>query len=248
MALVYEKIVGDKTVILEPREACIRIPLASANAWTELRIAVALSLTSTAASNAAYPSESFVASTVYDRYAFGLKNSDTDDLPGVAGTRFWGDLTGNGRTVSIVHTTGAFATGTQAGFTNPVLTVAEGTSIAHDGVNTFSSVKFSTSTETQASTLFANLLGIRLVINNRGLATQTVQMAMGSNHANITDTSEAALRSYLVALSGWSGLTPAVAANSGGVAYAVPDAFFFRLPLITVRARLHNVMVMQAVP
>ena len=245
MALVYEKIVGDKTVILEPREGAIRIPLASANPWTEWRIAVALSLTSTAASNAAYPSESFVTSTVYDRFACGLKNSSNDDLPGVAGTSFWGLLTRNTNTVSIVHTTGAFDLGSSG---NPGLTVAEGTSIASASNASFSTLKWSTSTETQAATLFANLLGIRLVINNRGTATQTVQMAMGTNHVNVTDTSETALRAYLVGLSSWSALTAAVTANDGVTAYAVPDAFFFRCPLLSSRIRLHNVMVMQAVP
>lgn len=246
MALVYEKIVGDKTVILEPREACIRIPLASANPWTELRIAIAVSATSTAASNAAYPSESFAASTVYDRFAWGLKNSDTDDLPGVAGTSFWGILTPNGQTVDITHTTGSFNAGT-LGKTYAVwdgATLIDSESPA-DGLNFY----FGTSTEVQAATLFAAFWGMRIVITNRGAATQTVQFAASDDsHGNKTDCSETALRTFLTALPGFTSLCPAITANSGGVALDVPDAFFFRMPLLSSRVRLHNVMVMQAAP
>ena len=247
MATVYEKIVGDKTVILDPREAAIRIPLASANQWTELRIAVALSLTSTSASNAAYPSESFVASTVYDRHAFGLKNSDTDDLPGVAGTSFWGVITPNGIANTLTHTTGVFVSDTAPQTRFGVLdgvTVID-SEVDNSGDNSY----FPNSTETQAATLFAAFWGMRIVITNRGAATQTVQFAFSDDsHNNKTDCSETALRTFLTALPGFSTLCPAMTANSGGVALDVPDAFFFRFPMLSSRVRLHNVMVMQAVP
>lgn len=244
MALIYEKIVGDKVVILEPREACIRVPLASSNQWTELRIGVAVSATSVAASNAAYPSESFVASTVYDRFSFGLKNGDTDDLPGVAGSTFWGANTVNGETMTLDATTGNFTESS-----NRTYSVWNGATLIDSDVPGHGRLDLPSAVEAQAATLFAMFWMLRIVITDRGLATQTVQFARSMDAGNNkTDCSEIAMRAFLVAMPNISTLSGAITANSGGVALPVPDAFFLRFPTISSRLRVHNVMVMQAVP
>ena len=247
MATVYEKIVGDKVVILEPREAAIRIPLASANQWTELRIGMFISHTSVAASNAAWTADSFVTSTVYDRTAFGLKNSDNDDLPGVAGTGFWGYLGPNGVTTDFA-TTGILRLNNLAQ-TTAYYVAADGATL-NQVTATQPSITFGDTAQAQAATLFAKFFGIRFVISNRGLSTQTVTMQIAQGLSIVTDTSETALRALLVNYAGQDigTMSAAITANTGAAAYDVPDAFFFRSAMLSSRTRLHNVMVMQAVP
>lgn len=248
MATIYEKIVGDKTVILEPREAAIRIPLASSNDWTELRVGMFISHTSTGASNAAWSAESFATSTVYDRTAFGLKNSDNDDLPGVAGTSFWGYLGPNGATTDF--STAGLLRLNQVAQTTAYYVSSSGTTL-NQVTATQPSITFPTTAQAQAATNFAKFFGIKYVISNRGTASQTVTMQIAQGIAGaVTDTSETALRAVLINFSSQDvGTTSAsMTANDGVSAYTVPDAFFFRWAFLQSRVRLHNVMVMQAAP
>ena len=248
MALAYQKTASDISVILEPREAAFRIPEASANQWTELRLGAFLSLTTAAADNAAIPAESYLSSTVYDRFCFGLKNSSNNTLPGVTGSTAWGLLGQNAMTNQTFSANGNFRYGNGFAGAGHVGIVNDTTYKVGLGGAAYS-ISLSANNPTGSSD-YALFLGLKFIITNRGTATQQVQIIRASPLTTYTDVSETALRSILVNFDSIDESNPEAAkdANDGATAWDVPDAVFIRFPMLLSRLRLHNVMVMQAVP
>ena len=249
MAQWYDKS-GDMSLVLDTRQAAWRIPGLSANAWTECRIGMFCSATAASDPNTAYSDETLNDATPYGYFMFGLKNSDDPEtLPGQTGCSFWGMGSRTGYNTRIVASTGVFSTlyGGGPSDGNDYL-VSEDATVTVSGANpSWGPVpNLGIASAITGATGYARFLGVRMVISNRGTATQSVQF-YGLSGSAVTDTSEAALRTVLTNFSGAS-TGPSLAANTGAAAYDVPDAVFVRIPLLTVNLRIHNIMAMQSAP
>jgi len=112
MATVFQKTTSDKCLILDAKEALI-YPFDVGN-WTEIRMAVGLSLTTAASNNGTAIAENNSFTTASSGFYFGIKNSSNANLPGVTGAIYAGSVsTADGNAVSFVNVgdgTGSFQT------------------------------------------------------------------------------------------------------------------------------------------
>lgn len=251
MAVWYDKetdIVG----ILDPRQGA-GIPLGFKDeAWTEARIGGFVSGCAASGDNTAWATETVAVSSAYDQFMVGIKNSAfQNSVLGQADCDFWGISGLSGNNTVITNTSGGV--NVEGGVT--VLTSDAGTrfSVANgatvNGASVGSSSNYfniGTKAAVVATTGFCRFFGIRIIITDRGLSSQTVRMYLSINgNTAHTDTAKATLQSLLTNMTSHT-LTDSgsITANDGATAFPVPDSFYVRCPFISNRFRFHNVMAM----
>lgn len=224
-----------QVAVFAPREYLMR-PFDFDSDWTEVQLGIFWCLIAGTGTDSQPSSETVVVSTPIQRVAFGIK-SETDDIPGTAGTNFLGVMT---RTQSV------FIQGNQFGPTSE-LRDSTGTkalcAVGFDGTtevanaatnNTYMPFGYTTNDATN----YAEFYGVRFVVANRGLATQTVQIySSSSTTATKTPYNASALKACLENAT-WTAMGSALAYNDGAAAYAIPSSFYIRMPFISNRLRL----------
>jgi hypothetical protein len=224
----------DVVLIQEPREYYLRAP--PWTTWTEVRLAMMFTMVPTGNFSSYAPAETIgpltnPSATYLDWFCWGLKDTSSN-LPGAAGSQFiglgWGsggvaialasNLSGNGN----IGSGGAQIYIAQNGATN---------------VATSTDAGFVLSFPQYSPTAYCFTNGLRFVVNNAGLSTQTVTASYYANIASLAgDYSVAKLRTdtFNTSYSGSKTLTW----NSGGVALALPCCWYLRMPFNLSRARI----------
>lgn len=249
---------SDGTIVCDPRGgwmAEMGLVGSAYEDWTELRIGAFVSPTGTSDTNEAYSAETIASVGANDYWMFGLKDSDSTKLFNVAGTYFWGTAGVSGVQTDLA-TDGTFLTNTAGG--NQFLSTfycADGTTVNSDdtgtGVNSNETWWWPTSTEVQATTNFATMIGLQFIRANPNTSTQTVQIYKWDNLGthNYTTTSESALRTLLNNFSSNRWATgPTITANTGAAAFSQPDYWYIRWPFINSRLRIHSAMYVVVSP
>ncbi|HLP07946.1 MAG TPA: hypothetical protein VK178_07255 [Opitutaceae bacterium] len=234
MATIYPKTASDKCIILEPREAFIREMNIPTN-WTVLDLVLGLSFTTTSDANAQPPIPSYIArSTHLDTFFWGVKDG-SNAAPGYTGSQFLGVsaqnntnfglfLYGAGSVLSLYSSQDAGTTYHQ----DPQPTVTSGSTVTAAG-NVSENLLMNTPLNPEQSTAYFRWIAIKLTRNGTSLAVQV------ANSANQTDASTVAMRAWL-ANTTWSAAIGSVAAATT----AAIRHFYFRTPMLTSRARIHN--------
>lgn len=246
MANIYTKLT-DKTLILAPREAVVR-QFNFGTDWTEMRMGFFSTGVIDSGDNTAPTDESLVIGSASDRMAIGLKNSSTNDLPGYAGSLFIGAITGGtgSQTTDYSLAAGrkyycAFATNqapSAAGYYGTTLVGGTHTTdaLAHP-------ILFG---DASAATGYNGFFGLKFVITDRGLSTQTVTMSTFADVVAGTDYSATALRT-LLNNSGYLG-PKTIAWNDGAAARTIPDCVFVRIPFFNNRIRISAIRAIRYAP
>lgn len=196
MAKIYEKIVGDKTLILEPREGFMR-PFDFGTEWTEMRFGFYYGIVTAAGDNTGVStSENITQASYIDRCTIGLK-SNTGDIPGVAGTNFVGLVT-NGNWAIQDQTFGHYENlGNWGNRLNGAMSIGA-TFTANARVNGTTTATYPGKTNVEASTGYNGFMAVKFVISDRGLPTQTIAVSTAmTQNVSGTDYSTTALRTAI---------------------------------------------------
>lgn len=234
MAKFYAKTVTDMTLIPAVREGYCR-QFDFGTDWTEIRIGMFFGpVHATTSDNTAAPTELLALSSAADRIFFGIKDSSTA-LPGSTGSVFAGIMTATGKTSDV-----------GAGYINShdgelVAGGYVGTTLV-GGTTTQDVARSMQYPDVTLTTGYNGFYGLKFVIANRGLGTQTLAIT-SSRTASVsgTDYSASNLLTYLSAFAA-PGTTQTLNWFSGvPAAYDIPDCFFFRLPHYNSRLRVSAV-------
>lgn len=209
--------------------------------WTELRIGMFFSLTSSSDDDSAAVSETVTQSSASDRFGFGIK-SDDGNLPQQSGCTFFGTTT---RLGSVQVSYGGQADTNERNIRDINL---PSTVRAYYGVTSGTTLAL---TEVVGTTVlnmkpanygggYSTFFGFRFVINDLGTATQTVDVYTRTA-ANLSSTSIADLRLNVDAAH--TLVASAATANDGATAYPIPTCFYLQNPFTGIRFKLHNHMV-----
>lgn len=244
-AKIYEKTVTDKALILAPREGLQRKFDLGSN-WTEMRLGMLLAPVDAANDNTCDTvDENITLSTHVDRMTIGLK-TESSDIPGVAGTNFLGVSTDE----NWVADRGGFGVFSTISTANYRLAATKGvgatfTSLAKQALGFGLRFNFDPS----GAVDYAKFFGLKFVIANRGLATQTVTISMADELGGLgTDYSANKLRERMnnatyEALGGaldWFDGTPA--------ALPIPNCVWIRSAAYNYRLRIHALRVIRYAP
>jgi hypothetical protein len=223
MAEIYTK-GSEKTRVLAPREGAFR-EFDIGSDWTEMRVGWFLSSVAATGPNDNSVNESYVPVAASDYLLLGIKNAG-QTLPGEAGCLFLGirssdvnlvqNLTGLGQQDS----SGSWKA---AGYHDTTSIISGSTVMGATSVG---------QSDPTGATGYCNFIGIKFVINNRGLATQTVTIRADAVNAGIAgnDYSAEAARVLLNSLT-FTGTAQTIAWNDGAAARTIPDSIFIRSPL-----------------
>lgn len=229
----------DKTLIIEGAGTVLQFPL-NFGEWTELKMGMFASIVSSTDANGLGPAESFVPSTPNSFFAFGVKDSSAI-IPGLTGSTFLGMIPFNFTNAESISVSGNLrqlniSTGDGSSAFCPYwkdTTCLNGANNAATAVNSDPTIAGS----------YGFKLVLVLKVNNRGLATQTVQ---GKIHFVNSDPIAGGyivnnLRSYFDSVA----VAPATAraANNGSAAHAVPTTFYLRWPFTNNRLRISALAV-----
>jgi len=208
------------------------------SAWNEARLGLFIAVTPSGNNDAAVTPESFTPSSYLDSLTIGLKDSSVNP-PRKAGSQFmgmmWPDRNGLDTLWCTSNSAGVGAINCGTGNARTMFGTANGATVITSALTTGWPI-------TQQASGWAEFLGIRFLVANAGLSTQTVQMFYSTLSTNKSaDLSKNALRNSVMSVS-W---TAAVTANwfSGGVALPLPDYLWIYLPFATNRFRIPNVDV-----
>jgi hypothetical protein len=237
MSNIYEKIVGDKTLVLTARDGFMR--KFNFGSWTDM--AVGIYFTGIVGNNTTISTqENITIATHADRMTFGLKNSTNTILPGFEGSYFIGACTTISNTaasalvVSYGDNNGKFPS---VCFDGTTVVAGGDTSHALDNNN----MAFPSGGGTGA-TGYNGFYGIRFIISNIGTATQTVTVKFTKvDTVAGTDYSTAALVTQINNATWSTTVGGALAWNDGSSAYPIPDAFWIRMPFYTNIIRISSV-------
>ncbi len=238
MAIIYTKLT-DKTVVLSPREGAGR--KFNFSSWTEVRVGMFFVGVSSSGPNVDNIAESVALSSVSDRISFGIKNSSTTDMPGVAGTKFLGVVTRTGLTSDSQAATAFRSAGggglSAAGY-NGVTLIGGGAPEEIDPM-VFPGASLSTG--------YNGFYALKFVISNLGGATQAVAISSSPESPVVgTDYSASALRTKIN--NATYGTPASIAWNSGGVALAIPDAVWVRMPFFNNAIRISAIRAIRYAP
>ncbi len=238
MALIYQKTVSDKTLILAPREFYLR-PFDFHNDWTEMRLGIYFDGVASSGDNTNSASETVTLSTFADLITFGIKDSATNDLPGFGAALFLGVITKAGQTSNCDG-----SSFTQSGSANlKPAGMHETTSVP--GATDVISMGYPASSS--GATGYNGFYAVRFVISNRGTSSQSVAIsAANTTPISGTDYSAQALRLAINNASYGSGVT--IAWNDGAVARTIPDAVFIRMPFYSNRIRISAMRAIRYAP
>ncbi len=237
MAKIYLK-GSEKTLIPNTGEAVFR-RFNFGDDWTEIRLGFFASLVTSAGDDTNAADETLVVSGVSDLISFGIKDS-SQTLPGQTGASFLGLLTTPASDSKI--------------FASPPYKIA-GASANGLKVSAYKDATLVSSAAGALSSIYANdaslgsgycgFFGLKIVLNNRGLSTQSATMNVATDVA-LTDYSSNGLRDALN--NGTYGVTGTVAWNDGAVAYDIPNCFWIRLPFFNNRIRLSAIRIARYAP
>ncbi|HEX2901443.1 MAG TPA: hypothetical protein VHS96_17140 [Bacteroidia bacterium] len=244
MALIYTKLLSplDKTTVLAPRQGGGR-KFDFDDDWTEIRVGAFLVGVAATGSNDVNVTESVTLTTYLDRITFGIKNSDTEDAPGAAGTLFLGATTRTG-----LPSYSAAAQGFRSD---------SGGSLVAAGYNGASIIGGTVAEDLGGIMGFPDASGasgyngffcIRYRITNLGLSSQSVGVSLNNNATTVagTDYSANALRTLM---NNATFLTErAIAWNDGASAYDIPDAYYVRTPFYNNTLRLSAIRAIRYAP
>lgn len=240
MALIYQKTVSDKTLILAPREFILR-PFDFGTDWTEMRFGVFFTGVLSTDDNTASAAEIVTLSTAADRIAFGIKDSATNDLPGFGASLFLGAATQTGQTSDCAATSfsqSGSANLTAVGYHDT--TIVGGAGAQQLGNN----MAFPSAA---GATGYNGFYALRYVITNRGLSSQSVAISAASTTPIAgTDYSAQALRLLINGASFGSSI--ATAWNTGAAARTIPDAIYIRMPFYSNRIRISAMRAIRYAP
>ncbi len=228
MAEIYTKLT-ENTLILAPREMVVR-PF-NFGAWTEIRLGILATMVTSAGNDSNAVSETVAIASALDYYGFGIKTDNTI-LPRVAGADFIGMQ-------NITAASSAYTSGTPGNVqsaSNPRGVIAAGASVIDEATN----LDQMDLPQAAGASGYCGFYGLRIVIGNAGLSTQTVTIgAARRSTVSGTDYSNSVLRSNILS-GGSTGYTmgTAKAWNTGVAARALPDAFYLRMPFYNARMRL----------
>jgi hypothetical protein len=222
----------DKVGCLSPRDAFFGRTLIGSN-WLEVRYGMFFTFVPSGNDDAACGAESIVQAGYLDWFTFGLKNSDNAEPPGKFGAQFLGHAwPGGAGTLAI--TANSAGGGAMTSSANTQLLAAL------NGVTKISSAD----SHSQGYPIWAAgnvnaFMGVKLTVQNFGLANQTVTPSHCRVETAATDVSSAALRNALFNTS----YNAVAALNwfSGGAALPLPDALWLRAPFNNNRVRITNI-------
>jgi len=246
MATIYAKSLTDKTLILDPREYMLR-PFDLGATWTEIRWGFFWTMVTSGGDDVPAVNEGVALNTVADFPVMGLKDAATTALPGQAGSLFLGNIAVTVGDVSAQifggppdHLGGSAVGGRSlAGYHGVTL---KGGLVDIGAASWY---------WPQANLVngYNGFMGIKYVITDRGLATQTVTLTQAAvSPVPGLDYSVNNLRTYLnnTPYANGSGLPP-VQWNDGVAAYALPDAVFVHLPFYNNRIRISAMQIIRYV-
>ncbi len=245
MAKIYQKLPADKTLIIEPRQGFMR-SMNLTGSWQEIRIGMFFSQITGSDDNAA-GSDAWddvpINNNNTNRIFFGIRTSGST-VPGNDSSYFLG-----------AYTTGSSSRRYTDAFVIPYHTAMASPSGKLSAVGYSGSTRIGGTTETNNSSIlgpfqgaespalttnYCGFYGLRFVINNRGLSTQTVSVwfmkpSYGTHMGS--DYSTGSLKTLLNSLPN-SGSMGTIDWNNGTTAYPIPDHFYLYLPFTQWRMRL----------
>lgn len=237
MALIYTKLT-DKTTVLAPREGACR-QFNFGTDWTEVRLGMFCSAVAATGSDVDNIAETVVPSGITDYITFGLKdNSQT--YPGQTGSLFLGVRSHDDTEVdSFVGNGFGDSGGTWDACGYYDTTRVNGGSGVQGGTMA--------SATSSGSSAYAAFMALKIIINNRGLSSQTVTVRTTfTSPVTGTDYSATALRTALNNASYGSGVT--FAWNDGAAARAIPDCVWIRVPLFLNQLRISAIRAIRYAP
>jgi hypothetical protein len=238
MAKIYQKTIAsgtDKCLILDPREALL-YPF-NIGTWTEARLGFLISVTSAASDNSADAQSisSVIMDSAANHFAFGIKDS-SETLPRLAGSQFWGASSIiNGTTLS---TSGNPYTGANLG-----VIATNGASVSVPSATMGASNYLLA--QGGGTTLFCQLLALKMQITDLGGATQSVSIS-GANPSTAQSVPSIVNMRALLAGTSFSSGTSAItnlAWHDNGVPRPIPNTIFARMPFGNGRLRIHAIVI-----
>lgn len=241
MAEVYTK-GSKKTLILSNRELVLR-PFNFSD-WEEIRLGFYFSNVSSSGPDNLATAETVAQSTVADKIMFGIKD-DSDDIPGEGNSMFIGIGTHSGESSQLTVNDGnlgwsRMGGGTTSnrgmcGLTTVGATVTENTAVGSTAIACYDAFG------ANGQSGFACL---RIVVNDKGLSTQSVSLSWLSGNQNTKYT----ISDLTTDMNNMTGSEVSLGAdlawNDGSSAYDLPNNFYLRTPFYNNRIRLLN---MQAI-
>jgi len=224
--------------VLSPQEAPLR--QFGFGEWTEMRIGAFFSAIADTGPNDNCVNEVLVPSLPTDYLVFGIKNTG-QPLPGETGSLFLGIRSSDNGTVQSIANNGfADSTGAWKGVSY------------HDTTETLTSNVFTSLNMGQCAasggTAYCNFIGIKFVITDRGLSSQSVAISVAGVNSGIggNDYSVNALRTLIN--NSTYGTPQSLAWNTGAAARDIPDCFYVRSPLFSNAIRLSAVRAIRYAP
>lgn len=236
--------IGVYTAILAVREfqrAALTVKLG--NDWTEARVGMFFSGVDAHEDNLAPSDELVTVSDVSDYATFGLKDAATYYLPGEAGGLFVG-IRSTG-TTSKVRGPSLGADGWFADSNEECSAVGyAGATLIDGGVIANGSMRFP---DPEPETAYSGFYCVKFVVNSRGASNQSVTMSIArSGEVAGADYGKSAL--YQAINNSTFGVGKNVEWNNGGVARALPDAAYVRIPFYNARIRIQEIMAVKISP
>ena len=230
-AQIYQK-PSDNTLLLDPREA-IQRPFDFTGAWTEIRLGIYVAAVS--GSDVAGADETATINSANDYLCFGIKNSSNQVIPGLSGSIFLGVGAYDGAVNKISNqmrkngTTFNYCFGTRGNTAPDLAFPAE-------------QKPFGYQVDPSTSDNYNGFYGLKIVVVNRGLATQNIIFSSVVNASvaapYTTDALVASLNTF-ASPQATSNLTW----NNGSTAYEIPDAFYLHCPLFNNQFRVSAMYV-----
>lgn len=231
MANIYQHVSQDKVLILSPREAFQR--KFDVGSWNELRLGMFYDTAASTSPTSSIVGETVTQNTRSDIVTFGLKDSATSILPGFSGSYFFGLSMSSSYNPRVV-TFGMEATPD----TNFHGTGFYGTASMFGG-QTLASMGYPMNGGAANLTDYMAVYGLKLVINNRGLSTQTISISAYRESTISSGTSfYSSTQLNRLINNGSYGTVSTVNWNDGSSAYPIPDSFWIRFPFYDNQVRI----------
>lgn len=238
MGSIVQKVAADRVLILDPREFHTR--QFDFDNWTEMRMGFFFSGVAAIGDNTASASEEVTQITVDDLITVGLKNSDTDDLPGQAGSLFIG-----AKSYSSKANCNGAAFFSNAGSNKLTAAAYNGASLIGGAGSDLNGLDYASNVT--GITTYNGFWVLKLVITNRGLATQSIALSTGqTSNVSGADYSPSALRTLMNSATFTVPVT--LAWNDGVAARPIPDSYWIRLPFYSNRIRLSCIRATRYTP
>lgn len=239
MALFVQKL-GTNVCVLAPREGLLAALSGSLGSdWTEARIGMYFSGVDHSNVDTYGPvaGEDVPVASVADYLTLGLKDEEISTLPGESGSLFLG-----------VRSTGAVTSATRQLFADEDALCSafgyHGSTGVNGGLLASSAMLYP---DPELATGYSGFYCVKLKVNNRGGATQSVDVSVSrSAQVEGTDYGKAALTQAI----NNAEFSPAVSVpwNTGVAARALPSAAWIRIPFYNFRIRVQALMAIKITP